>query len=102
MPFLGSFGSSNCCSLDFITSSCSYLFLRCTFSVALDPRKLLKDKMDRAEYDYIDKLKLTIPTTQVSWLHHSLSNLLDIAVVVLALFILLLACYLIALIEPLP
>ena len=96
------FGSSNCCLLDLIASSCSYLFPRCTSWVALDPRKLLKDETDRAEYDYMDKLKLTIPTTQVSWLHHSLSNLLDIAVVVLALFILLLACYLIALIEPLP
>ena len=70
--------------------------------IALDPRKLSKDEMDCAKYEYIYNLKLTILTMQVSWLHHSLSNLLDIAVVVLALFILLLACYLIALIEPLP
>ena len=84
--------------MDLIASSRSYLFPRCTFCIASNP----KDETDRVEYDYIDKLKLTIPTTQVSWLHHSLSNLLDIAVVVLALFILLLACYLIALIEPLP
>ena len=88
--------------MDLIASSRSYLFPRCTFCIASNPRKLSKDETDRVEYDYIDKLKLTIPTTQVSWLHHSLSNLLDIAVVVLALFILLLACYLIALIEPLP
>ena len=78
------------------------IYFRVMFCVASDPRKLSKDETDGVEYDYIGKLKLTIPTTQVSWLHHSLSNLLDIAVVVLALFILLLACYLIALIEPLP
>ena len=88
--------------MDLIASSRSYLFQHCTFCIASDPRKLSKDEMDRAKGDYINKAKLTIPTTQVSWLHHSLSNLLDIAVVVLALFILLLACYLIALIEPLP
>ena len=62
VPLLGSFGSSNCCLLDLIASSRSYLFSRCTSCVALDPRKLLKDETDRAEYDYINKLKLTILT----------------------------------------